>query len=81
MIPSGPPDVAEPVAVLVTLQLADELCPAGSQASDDGVNVFDGEGEMAPTSSIRWIVIARWQDGHPWPGAGRRDSVGCDGLP
>jgi hypothetical protein len=35
------------VAVLVALQLADELSAAGSQAGDDGVDVFDGEGGMA----------------------------------
>lgn len=43
----GAADVAEPVAVLVALQLADELSAAGSQAGDDGVDVFDGEGDMA----------------------------------
>jgi hypothetical protein len=36
-------DVAEPVAVFMTLQLADELRVTGSQADDDGADVFDGE--------------------------------------
>jgi hypothetical protein len=36
-------DVAEPVAVLLALQLADELSAAGSQAGDDGVDALDGE--------------------------------------
>ncbi len=36
-------DVAEPVPVLIALQLADELRATGSQAGDDGVDVFDGE--------------------------------------
>jgi hypothetical protein len=37
--PLGAADVAEPVAVLVALQLADELSAAGSQAGDDRVDV------------------------------------------
>jgi hypothetical protein len=37
--PLGAADVAEPVALLVALQLADELSAAGSQAGDDGVDV------------------------------------------
>jgi hypothetical protein len=41
--PFGAADVAKPVAVLVAHQLADELSAAGSQAGDDGVDVFDGE--------------------------------------
>jgi hypothetical protein len=36
-------DVAEPVAVLVALELADEFSAAGSQAGNDGVDVLDGE--------------------------------------
>jgi hypothetical protein len=36
-------DVAEPVAVFIALQLAAELRATGSQAGDDGVDVFDGE--------------------------------------
>jgi hypothetical protein len=52
MIPSGAADVAEPVAVLVALQLADELSAAGSQAGDDGVDVLDGESEMAETRCV-----------------------------
>jgi hypothetical protein len=46
-------DVAEPVAVLVALQLADELSAAGSQAGDDGVDVFDRERDMADARCIR----------------------------
>src|SRR4051812_33345099 len=36
-------DVAEPVDVLVVLQLADELTAAGSQPGNDRVDVLDGE--------------------------------------
>jgi hypothetical protein len=53
MIPSGPADVAEPVAVLIALQLADELRATGSQAGDDGVDVFDGERDMAEARCVR----------------------------
>jgi DNA-binding MarR family transcriptional regulator len=48
--PLGAADVAEPVAVLVALQLADELSAAGSQA---GVDVFDGECDMADARCVR----------------------------
>jgi hypothetical protein len=51
--PLGAADVAEPVAVLVALQLADELSAAGSQAGDDGVDVFDGERYMADARRVR----------------------------
>ena len=50
--PSGPPDVAEPVAVLVALQLADEFSAAGSQAGDDGVDVLDGECDVAEARGV-----------------------------
>jgi hypothetical protein len=43
-------DVAEPVAVLVALQLADEFSAAGSQAGDDGVDVLDGEWNFTSSS-------------------------------
>ncbi len=46
-------DVAEPVAVLIALQLADELRATGSQAGDDGVDVFDGECDMADARCVR----------------------------
>ncbi len=46
-------DVAEPVPVLIALQLADELRATGSQAGDDGVDVFDGECDMADARCIR----------------------------
>jgi hypothetical protein len=52
----GAADVAEPVAVLVALQLADELSAAGSQAGDDGVDVFDGECYMADARCVRRLV-------------------------
>src|SRR5262249_4227440 len=51
--PRGPADVAEPVAVLVALELADELCAAGSPTGDDSVDVFDGECEMAEARRVR----------------------------
>jgi hypothetical protein len=46
-------DVAEPVAVLVALQLADEFSAAGSQAGNDGVDVLDGECDVADTQRVR----------------------------
>src|SRR5467141_3534891 len=46
-------DVAEPVAVLVAHHLANELRAAGSQASDDGVDVVDCECEMADARGVR----------------------------
>jgi hypothetical protein len=36
-------DVAELVAVLVALHLADQLGASGSQAGDDGVDIVNGE--------------------------------------
>jgi hypothetical protein len=44
------------VAVLVALQLADELGAAASQAGDDGVDVLDDECEMADTRRLRLRV-------------------------
>jgi hypothetical protein len=52
MISSRAADVAEPVAVLVALQLADEFSAAGSQAGDDGVGVLDGERDVADTRCV-----------------------------
>ncbi len=40
-------DLAEPIAVFVALHLANELRAAGSQASDDGVDIVDCECDMA----------------------------------
>jgi hypothetical protein len=51
--PLGTADVAEPVAVLVAFQLADELSPAGSQAGNDGVDVLDDERDVANTRGVR----------------------------
>jgi hypothetical protein len=45
-------DVAEPVAVLVTLQLADQFSAVGSQAGNDGVDVLDGECDVADTRGV-----------------------------
>ena len=46
-------DVAEPIAVFVALHLANELRAAGSQASDDGVDIVDFECEMADARGVR----------------------------
>jgi hypothetical protein len=46
-------DVAEPIAVFVALHLANELRAAGSQASDDGVDVVDCECAMADARGVR----------------------------
>jgi hypothetical protein len=50
-------DGAEPVALSVALQLADGFGTAGSQASDDGVDVLDGEGDVADTRRARGCVL------------------------
>jgi hypothetical protein len=52
----GAADVAEPVTVLVALHLADELLAAGSQAGDNGVDVVDGECDMADARCVRRCV-------------------------
>src|SRR6266540_2112817 len=46
-------DVAEPIAVFVALHLANELRAAGSQASDDGVDIVDCECDMADARGVR----------------------------
>src|SRR5439155_12324361 len=46
-------DVAEPTAVFVALHLANELPAAGSQASDDGVDIVDCECDMADARGVR----------------------------
>jgi hypothetical protein len=53
----GAADIAESVAVLVALQLADELCAASSEASDDLVDVIDDERNVADTQSVRWRAL------------------------
>jgi hypothetical protein len=45
--------VAEPVAVLVALSLADELRATGSQSGDDRIDVFDGECDVGDTRRVR----------------------------
>jgi hypothetical protein len=58
-------DVAEPVAVLVALQLADELSAAGLQTGDEGVDVlanatwriprvFAGASRLSPSFAGEW---------------------------
>jgi hypothetical protein len=53
-------DVAEPIAVFVALEFADELRAAGSQPREDGVDVVDDECEMADARGVR----RRWPT---WP--------------
>jgi hypothetical protein len=48
-----PSRVAEPVAVLVALQLAHEFRAACSQVGDDSVDVFDGECDMTDARCVR----------------------------
>jgi hypothetical protein len=55
--PLGAAHVAEPVAVLIALQLADKLSAFGLQARDDGVNVFYGECDMANPRCVRRLVL------------------------
>ena len=52
-------DVAAPVAVLVALQLADEFSAAGLQAGNDGVDVLDGECDVADARRVRRRVDTR----------------------
>jgi hypothetical protein len=54
-------DAAEPVGVLVVLDLADELCPARLQVGEDGLDVVDRECEMADARCVRrrMLVVAR----------------------
>jgi hypothetical protein len=40
----------------VALQLADEFCTAGSHAGNDGLDVLDGERDVADTRRIRGRV-------------------------
>ena len=60
----GAADVAEPVAVLVSPQLSDELGAAGAQAGDNRFDVFDSEGDMADARCVRRLVpvaaLGRW---------------------
>src|SRR5215217_735585 len=52
-------DVAQPVAVPVALQLADELRAAGLQAGDGGVDVVDGERDVAKARGVgRRVAVA-----------------------
>jgi hypothetical protein len=50
-------DVAEPVAVLVALQLADKFSAAGSQAGHDAIDVLDGERDVTGTRFVRRRVL------------------------
>jgi hypothetical protein len=49
-------DVAEPQAVPVALDLADEFGAVGPQAAEHGVEVLDGEREMADTRRVRRLL-------------------------
>src|SRR5207248_11356023 len=51
--PLGATDVAEPVAVLVLLQLADEFGSVGPQATEDIVDALDREAEVADARRVR----------------------------
>jgi hypothetical protein len=46
-------DVAEPIDAFEVLYLANELRAAGSQASDDGVDVVDCKCDVADTRRVR----------------------------
>ena len=56
MIPSRAADAAEPMAVFVALHLANELRAAGSQASDEGVDVVECECNMGDARGVRQRV-------------------------
>ena len=49
----GAAEVAEAVGCLIAFQLAGELGAAGSQAGNGGVNVVDGEGDVADARCVR----------------------------
>src|SRR5205814_7608778 len=49
----GATDVAEPVAVLVPLQLADEFGAVSPQAGEDIVDALDRERDVADARSVR----------------------------
>jgi hypothetical protein len=54
-------DVAEPIDVLVALHPADELRTAGAEPGDDGVDVVDGEGDVAGARGVRRrMPVAAW---------------------
>ncbi len=63
-------DVAEPIAVFVALHLANELRAAGSQASDDGVDVVDCESDMADARGVRRRVPVIATEAAPTSGEG-----------
>ena len=47
-----PAEVAEPIAVLVALHRADEFSAACSQTGNDGVDVVDGECDVADAQGV-----------------------------
>ena len=51
--PLGAADVAEPVAALVLLDIADEVAAAGSQTGDGGVDVVDRERDVPDARGVR----------------------------
>jgi hypothetical protein len=44
--------VAEPVTVLLAVQLADDFSAAGSRAGSDGINFVDGECDVTDTRRV-----------------------------
>jgi hypothetical protein len=52
----GAADVAEPIAVLVLLQLANEFGAMGAQASENVLNVGDGEHYATDAERVRRCV-------------------------
>src|SRR3954452_24290094 len=50
--PRRPADVAEAVGVAVALHLADELRPVGAHPGEGGVEVVDGERDVAQTGCV-----------------------------
>lgn len=89
----GTAEVAEPVAVLVLHQLADEFSSVWPQAVEDVVDVLDGEHDAMCVQRVRWGArVSVWARGRlvlvsssrPWPFWGsphcnvRSDSVKPD---
>src|SRR6266508_3462293 len=68
-------DVAEPIAVFVALHLANELRAAGSQASDDGVDVVDCDSDT--TAPATASLGCRSAGGNAPPIGLKRPAMSC----
>src|SRR3954454_6606469 len=51
--PLRAPHIAEPEEVAVTLHLDDELPTVGAEASEDVIEIVDGEGDVSEARGVR----------------------------